>query len=80
METKQEVNYKIDWVSSEPSSIQDRKAYFQMLREFLEDVKRVIGDDGYVNKVFEKWNVHFVDVDDFPRVNIDRPRYEKGAI
>jgi len=71
METKPEVNYKIDWVSANEKAIHNRKEYFQMLRGFLKEVHAT--DNVEVRSIFEKWSVHFVDLDDFPRVNIDKP-------
>jgi hypothetical protein len=49
----------------------DRKHYFQMLRDFLQDLKNLGRDD--VDEIFSKYNIHLVDIDDIPRVNIDDP-------
>jgi diketogulonate reductase-like aldo/keto reductase len=81
MRTEKSVNYAIDWLSvSNPSTSEleqitkiqeDRKHYFDMLRRLLQDLKN-LGIDA-VDEVLESYNVHFVDIDDFPRVNIDEP-------
>jgi hypothetical protein len=84
MITRNEVNYKIDWRGNaefgaplEPGKqapdkiYQDRKHYFAMLRRFLMDVKNLGRDE--IDEIFAKYNVHFVDIDDIPRVNIDEP-------
>lgn len=81
MRTEKSVNYAIDWLSvSNPSTSEleqitkiqeDRKHYFDMLRRLLQDLKN-LGIDA-VDEVLESYNVHFVDIDDIPRVNIDEP-------
>lgn len=84
MEIRKEVNYKIDWKSdasfgapvditnTTPDKIyQDRKHYFSMLRRLLQDFKN-LGLDR-VDDIFAKYKVHFVDIDDIERVNIDEP-------
>jgi hypothetical protein len=87
MRTEKIVNYKIDWNATVIKSlgdsvdkiamdvgekiIADRKHYFDMLRRLLQDLKN-LGIDA-IDEVLESYNVHFVDIDDFPRVNIDEP-------
>jgi hypothetical protein len=88
MITKKEVNYKIDWHSFNPKDLTsaeqeydlvkkefkvvlDRKHYFSMLRSFLLDIKNLGMDK--IDDIFTKYNVHFVDIDDIERVNIDEP-------
>ncbi len=107
IQTKKEVNSKIDWISGTKqinnfewsdnpvmhndieTLEQARKHYFDMLRRFLKDIE-IISDSEIpyhwqhsadlvrkeIKKVFEKYDVHFVDVDDFPRINIDEPKQE----
>ena len=72
------VDYKIDWHSegtgiakSGELIVQDRQHYFDMLRRFLQELKNIGSDQ--VDKVFVKYNVHFIDIDEFKRVNIDEP-------
>ena len=83
MITKNEVNYKIDWhavsnTTDYPTSeaslkiLADRKHYFDMLQRFLLDIKN-LGQDR-IDDIFERYNVHFIDIDDIPRVNIDEPK------
>lgn len=74
MEPKQEINYRIDWVSSDEKAVQDRRAYFNMSRGLISDLENL--HDPSVKAVLDRWYVHFVDLegDDFPRVNIDIPR------
>jgi hypothetical protein len=79
--TKNEVNYKIDWHSggeygASPTGnkmvIEDRKHYFEMLRNLLLDLKNLGRDE--IDDIFARYNIHFVDIDDIPRVNIDEPK------
>jgi hypothetical protein len=81
MEIKNTVNSKIDWNAEgsakhndNESALDARKHYFRMLRCFLSEVESIGGKK--VREIFKKYNVHLVDIDDFPRVNIDEP---KGA-
>lgn len=61
---------------------QARKHYFDMLRRFLTELDAIKDGDGSddehttksIQAVFKKYNVHFVDVDDIKRVNIDEPK------
>jgi hypothetical protein len=66
--------------------IEDRKHYFDMLRRFLLDIDALIESANQESKtivverleaVFKKYNVHFVDVDDVKRVNLDEPQVEE---
>ena len=58
-----------------------RKHYFDMLRRFLTEIEAITEDENSfahdtrakIKKVFNKYDVHFVDVDDIKRVNIDEP-------
>lgn len=74
IETKNTTNYLIDWNSS-----QDRINYFRNLRKFLSEVDAV-GDrypttvGAFIDDVFKRWNVYFIDADEIPRVNLDEPR------
>lgn len=88
MEIKNTVNYKIDWHSSLGAKAESteeaikqgvetltaRQHYFRMLRCFLSEVESIGGKK--VREIFKKYNVHLVDIDDFPRVNIDEPKGE----
>lgn len=82
MEIRKEVNYKIDWhavsnTTSYPTSeesqkvLDDRIHYFNMLRRLLQDLQNLGLDN--VDEVLAKYKVHFVDIDDIPRVNLDEP-------
>lgn len=59
-----------------------RKHYFDMLRRFLNEVNAMaekqasIKGDYKILNIFKKYNIHFVDVDDIKRVNIDEPEGE----
>jgi hypothetical protein len=79
--TAKEANYKIDWhaayseeqIHNDPDKIiADRKHYFDMLRRFLQDIKNLGRDE--IDEIFARYNVHFVDIDDIQRVNIDEPQ------
>ena len=79
MEIKTEVNSKINWQSGGRKIHSDtetvlsaRMHYFNMLRRLLSDIEAV--GNGAVNAILKKYNVHFVDVDDIKRVNIDEPK------
>jgi hypothetical protein len=61
----------------------DRKHYFEMLRRFLSEVDALVEEAKKENgniiverieAVFKKYDVHFVDVDDIKRVNLDEPK------
>lgn len=88
MEIKTEVNYKINWENAIPniyahvipsSTVEkdiekinsDRKHYFDMLQRLMSEISNV--DDDKVNAILKKYNVHLIDIDNFPRVNIDEP-------
>lgn len=84
IEIKKEANYVIDWLSvcnptKESEDItkiqEDRKHYFNMLRRLLTELSNLnLEEQGLIDGVFEKYNVHFVDIDDIERVNIDEPK------
>lgn len=76
METKKEVNYLVDWCYNE-QGYQDRKNYFLLLRKMLMELEEC--NLALVEIIFDKYHVHFVDVDDFPRVNIDKPEDKSAA-
>jgi len=72
------VDYKINWhgdgtgiAESGKLIIQDRIHYFSMLRMLIAELRNLGKDE--VDDVLEKYNVHFVDIDDIKRVNIDEP-------
>lgn len=75
---KNEVDYKIDWHSIDPLKgghtdiLEDRKHYFKMLRNLLLDLKNLGRDE--IDDIFIKYNIHFVDIDDIERVNLDEPK------
>lgn len=89
-------NYKIDWHSggdkkalSGVSVLEDRKHYFDMLRRFLLEVETLIEYANLNNKaivvenlekVFKRYDIHFVEVDDIKRVNIDEPVKEAESV
>jgi hypothetical protein len=52
--------------------LDDRKHYFSMLRKLFQDLKN-LGNDK-VDDILALYNIHFVDIDDIPRVNIDEPK------
>ncbi len=84
METKKDINYKIDWKerATPVSSINpmpdfdrildDRKHYFNMLRRLIVEIDKCETNE-QIKSVFKKYNVYFVDMDEFERVNIDEP-------
>lgn len=62
--------------------VEARKHHFSMMRRFLLEIDDISRGQGSfaeitrtrIKRVFEKYNVHFVNVDDFPRINIDEPK------
>jgi len=91
IETRQKVDSRIDWIgdaslnhNNNETVLQARIHYFEMVRSFLRDIESVSNSDipnadlirKEIKKIFEKYNVHFVDVDDFPRINFDEPKGE----
>jgi len=74
---KKETNYMIDWKSHgdtfalEKTVYENRKHYFQMLRNLLTDLDGL--EIAEVSAILNKHNVYFVEIDDFPRVNLDEP-------
>jgi hypothetical protein len=72
METKQATNYLIDWKSLDEKAIEDRKNYLKMLRGLLTDLDNL--KSSAIGAIFAKWNVYFIDVDEFDRVNLDIPK------
>jgi len=86
---KTEVNYKIDWhgddrefitADEQEKRVNDRKHYFDMLRRVLIGIDTLLelGPSETLRQdirgILEKYNIHFVDIDDIPRVNIDEPK------
>ena len=76
METRKDTNYVIDWKSNSPKAIVARAHYLRMLRALLTDLENI---DPYetaangVQRVFKKYNVYFLDIDELARVNLDEP-------
>jgi hypothetical protein len=89
IETKTEVNYQINWnpivaITDETGEainntakeitekvLEDRKHYFDLLRRFLIEINNLGRDE--IDDIFKRYNVHFVDIDDIKRVNLDEP-------
>lgn len=76
IQVKEKINYEIDWhsdgvcIAEDKNTVLDNRIhYFRMLRNFLEDLDGL--DLSEVEEVFRKYNIHFVDIDEIPRVNID---------
>lgn len=49
-------------------------SYFKALRQMIEEIYF----NGSVTPILEKYNIHFIDVDDIPRVNIDFPKNDQA--
>jgi hypothetical protein len=64
----------LDWASGDPEG--DRAFLFRAYRHFLGEVKRVANP--VVLAVFEKWKVCELNVDDFPRIQIEYPEDFQG--
>jgi len=73
----------VDWTTGDPEG--DRKHLFQAYRDFLKEIKEVCLEDcgeTYVGPctstvvldIFKKWKVEELNVDDFPRISIERPK------
>jgi hypothetical protein len=73
METKLETNYLIDWHSDSAEAIAAKKQYFYMLRMLLAELQDA-DDHGSIADILQKYNVYFIDIDGFPRVNLDLPK------
>jgi len=66
----------VDWTTGDPEA--DRAYMFRAYRAFLNEIKEYCldKDDATSNDIldiFIKWKVHDLDVDDFPRIQIDYP-------
>ena len=68
MKTSNETNYVINWKDSDDKSINERKNYLRLIRNFVTDLENLNNQE--VNDVLERWKVYFVDIDEFPRVNL----------
>jgi len=62
-------NVIVDWTTGDPEG--DRAYLFQAYRNFLKELKAL--DNIEVNDIFSKWKVEFLELDDFPRINIEYP-------
>jgi hypothetical protein len=77
--TKQ-IDYKINWHAIDPLKgghtdiLADRKHYFNMLRRFLKEVHKESKPYPMIREIFKRYNVHFVNIDDIERVNLDEPK------
>ncbi len=69
MDVRKETNFKIDWESSTEKAQIERKNYLNFIRKFLQDLENL--NIAEVKQLMEKWKIHFVDIDNFPRVNFD---------
>ena len=67
MITKNETNYVIGWKDSDDKSVNERKNYLRLIRNFVIDSENLNLEQ--VNELLKRWNVYFVDIDEFPRVN-----------
>jgi hypothetical protein len=73
----------VDTLQRRQKIIEDRKHYFDMLHRFLSEIDVLIDnakkEDGNIlpeklEAIFKRYNVHFVDIDDIKRVNLDDPK------
>lgn len=90
MDISTRLNYKIDWHSggdkkahSGVSVLEDRMHYFDMLRRFLGEIEALVEYANSNSKtiivekleaIFKRYDVHFVEVDEIKRVNLDEPQ------
>lgn len=67
----------VDWTTGDPEG--DRARLFQAYRDFLKAVRKACDGEHSdeaaetVLSLFEKWKVTDLNVDDFPRISIERP-------
>lgn len=71
-----DLTYCLPMHNEKETLLEARKHYFGLMRRFLNEVHSQSEQSGFVQitSIFDKYNVHFVDVDDFPRINIDEPK------
>jgi hypothetical protein len=66
-------NAIVDWTTGDPEG--DRANLFKAYRAFLKEVKKNASKK--VLKIFDKWNVGDLNIDDFPRISIAYPEEKK---
>jgi len=73
------VNYKMDWDSSGAvirengkSVKEERIDYLTVMRQLLEEIDSL--GISSVKAIFRKYNVHKVNIDEYPRINVDYPK------
>lgn len=59
----------VDWTTGDPEG--DRAHLFRAYREFLKELKET--DLPEVLDIFNKWSVEDLNIDDFSRIQIERP-------
>ena len=69
-------NYLINWHGDTSKDVEDKIHYFDMFRRMLSELEKV----SMAFNILDKYNVHFIDVDAIPRVNIDEPIEEQIEI
>ena len=60
--------YVINWKDNDQKSLNERKNYLRLLRNFVTDLENIGNEQ--VNDLMKRWKVAFVDIDEFPRVNL----------
>ena len=65
-------NKLIDWKTEK--GYPERKAMFLAYRRLFRELDKIPA----VKQVFKGWNVSFLDIDDFPRINVDVPTIRNG--
>jgi len=70
-----EGNYIVDWVTGDPEG--DRAHLFRAYRDFLSELRDTQLPE--VLDIFKKWSVADLNIDEFPRISIERPE-DRGNI
>lgn len=63
-------NHVIDWKSESAAAYEQRRNYFFALRSFFEKLENLGNPE--VEKLMDEHGVAAVEIDDFPRVNLQR--------
>jgi len=69
MKTSGVTNKLIDWKTAK--GYEERKGMFVAYQEFFLELEKIKNSE--VKALLRKWNVYFIDADDFPRINMDKP-------
>ena len=62
-------NHIVDWITGDPEG--DRSHLFSAYRDFLDEIRELGITE--VEVIFKKWKVDKLEMDDFPRISIERP-------